>query len=84
MFDYRVDYSRANSGYGVWIMRRVKVVSINKDEINRDFDADDHRHIGNCGTVVKEGNGSSVETMIIVNMDNDGPNAFWPEELETI
>lgn len=56
---------------------RVKVV----DSIDADNPA---QHMGEIGTVVKDADGLTVDTMISVRLDNGYQDAYWPEELEII
>lgn len=60
---------------------RVKVVKIIDDEIKTH---QDNNYIDQIGTVVKEGSGETVETMISVEFDNGDRDSFWPEELQKL
>ncbi len=41
--------------------------------------------IGMTGTVIKTGNGVSVDDMVSVKLNGpEGKDAFWPEELQKI
>jgi len=45
-------------------------------------DSNPAQHVGEIGTVIKPGDGLTVEGMISVKMDNGYQDAYWPEELE--
>lgn len=42
------------------------------------------KYIGQAGTVAKTSDGQTVDSMIIVVLDNGRKDAYWPEELKVL